>query len=124
MEHQKAKIDEGKPRLSLVPTAIIPAIASVREFGNKKYKDPDSWQTVDPKRYIDALLRHTVKLVDEPLGKDKESGLPHLWHMACNVAFLCSAYKSGKLKKSLGTTAKKKHIRIENEKCRKERNAR
>jgi hypothetical protein len=26
--------------------------------------------------------------MEDPHGKDKDSGLPHLWHVACNVAFL------------------------------------
>ena len=26
--------------------------------------------------------------IKEPDGVDSESGLPHLWHIACNVAFL------------------------------------
>ena len=30
---------------------------------------------------------------ENPTGADEESGLPHLWHLACNVAFLCEMYK-------------------------------
>jgi hypothetical protein len=37
----------------------------------------------------DALLRHTLAYMDDPRGVDAESGLPHLSHIACNVAFLC-----------------------------------
>ena len=86
---QEAKADAGKPKLSLVPTQVIRDIAEVREYGNKKYHDPDNWRQVEPGRYIDALYRHLLAMVDDPTGKDEESGLPHLWHIACNVAFLC-----------------------------------
>lgn len=84
-----AKADAGKPRISLVPTQIIRDIAAVREYGTAKYGDPENWKQVEEQRYIDALLRHTLAFMDEPDGVDAESGLPHLSHIACNVAFLC-----------------------------------
>ena len=89
MNNQKIKADLGKPRLSLVPVEIIRCIAKVREFGNRKYSDPESWRQVEVERYRDALFRHLLSYIESPQGKDEESGLPHLWHLACNVAFLC-----------------------------------
>lgn len=91
--NQEIKADKGKPRLTLVPTQIITDIARVREFGNLKYKDPNSWKQVDPERYRDALYRHLLLYLDDPYGVDSESGLPHLSHIACNVAFLCELDK-------------------------------
>lgn len=84
-----AKADAGKPRLSFVPRKIIWDIAAIREYGNKKYHDPNNWKKVEPERYRDAAYRHFMKYLDDPTGVDEESGLPHLWHLACNVAFLC-----------------------------------
>lgn len=84
-----AKADVGKPRLSLVPRKIIWAIAKIREYGNKKYGDPNNWRKVEVERYRDAAYRHFMRYLDDPTGVDEESGLPHLWHLACNVAFLC-----------------------------------
>lgn len=86
---QAYKADEGKPRLSLVPTEIIYAIARIREFGISKYGDPDNWKKVDPQRYRDAMFRHLLAYIRDPKAVDEESGLPALWHIACNVAFLC-----------------------------------
>ena len=86
---QTAKADAGKLRLSLVPMQIMFDIAEVREFGNRKYGDPDNWRNVEPDRYVDALLRHTLRFVQDRNAVDAESGLTHLKHMACNVAFLC-----------------------------------
>lgn len=86
-ETNVAKADQGKVRPTLVPTSLVMAVAWVREYGCKKYKDPENWRKVEPQRYRDALYRHFLAyLSGEKL--DKESGLPHLWHMACNVAFL------------------------------------
>ena len=86
---QQAKADYGKAKLSLVPRRIIWDIAAIREYGNEKYHDPDNWKEVESERYRDALYRHFMKYLDDPYGVDAESGLPHLWHLACNVAFLC-----------------------------------
>ncbi len=89
MNKQEAKADAGKPQLTLVPRSILPAIARVREYGCRKYGDPDNWKQVDKQRYRDAMFRHLLSYLDDPKGNDEESGLPHLWHLACNVAFLC-----------------------------------
>ncbi len=86
---QQAKADAGKPRLTLVPPRIIWVIAAVREYGTAKYKDPENWWKVSPQRYRDAAFRHFMRYLATPHGVDEESGLPHLWHLACNVAFLC-----------------------------------
>ena len=86
---QNAKADAGKLQLSLVPTQIIKDVAEVRMYGNKKYKDPDNWKLVDVRRYIDALLRHTLEFVRDLNSVDAESGIAHYKHMACNMAFIC-----------------------------------
>lgn len=93
MNNQDAKADKGKPRPSLVPTQIIWDITEVREYGNKKYGSSDNWKQVDKQRYIDALLRHTLKFIANPNSVDEESGIPHYKHMACNMAFLCEMFK-------------------------------
>ena len=86
---QKAKADAGKPQLTLVPRRMLTMIARVREYGTKKYGDPDNWKQVEKKRYRDAAFRHLVAYLDDPEGRDEESGLPHIAHLACNIAFLC-----------------------------------
>ena len=89
MNDQRAKADAGKARLSLVPTRIIYAIARIREYGCQKYHDPDNWKRVEPERYRDAMFRHMLAYINDPKSVDDESGLPHLWHLCCNAAFLC-----------------------------------
>ena len=87
--NQDVKADYGKEQLTLVPRRIIHDIAAVRMFGVQKYKDPDNWKRVEVERYRDAAFRHWLAYLDDPNGVDAESGLPHLWHLAANVAFLC-----------------------------------
>lgn len=92
-ERQEAKRDAGKPRLTLVPMQIVWDVAAVREFGTAKYGSPDNWKLVEIQRYRDAAFRHFLKYLADPEGVDEESGLSHLAHLACNVAFLCEMEK-------------------------------
>lgn len=97
---QTAKADAGKLKLTLVPRNIIRAIAVVRDYGNAKYPEggPDNWKQVEPERYRDAMFRHLLAYLDDPAAVDPESGIPHLWHLACNCAFLCEMEDSSKEK--------------------------
>lgn len=89
------KHDGGKPRLDLVPPELIEAVGTVMTHGAEKYGEA-SYRNVEPKRYRSALMRHICKWLKEPHGKDEDSGLPHLWHIACNVAFLLELDKEDK----------------------------
>ena len=81
------KHDGGKLRLDLVPAELIEAVGAVMTHGVEKYGE-GSYRRVEPKRYRAALMRHICKWLKDPYSKDADSGLPHLWHIACNVAFL------------------------------------
>lgn len=98
MSDQTIKVDAGKPKLSLVPTEIINQIAIVREYGINKYPSggPNNWRNVEIARYKDAAYRHLLAYIADPTGVDEESGLPHLSHLACNIAFLCDLEKDNK----------------------------
>lgn len=90
---QDAKADAGKLPMNLVPTQIDRDIAQVRQYGNEKYGDPDNWRKVEKIRYVAALERHLLAYKDylngDDDGFDKESGIEHYKHMACNMAFIC-----------------------------------
>lgn len=90
-DSQTAKADFGKEELTLVPRRIIHDICAIRMYGNRKYPEggPDNWRQVEIERYRNAAYRHFLAYLDDPQGKDEESGFPHLWHLACNIAFLC-----------------------------------
>jgi hypothetical protein len=81
------KTDQGKPRLDLVPPLLVKAVGTIMTYGIDKYQE-ESWRTVEPKRYKAAMYRHWLKYLEDPKSKDEESGYYHLWHVACNVAFL------------------------------------
>lgn len=84
---EEAKADQGKVRPTLVPTSLVWAVAKIREYGCKKYGSPENWRKVEPQRYRDALYRHLLAYFSGETN-DEESGLPHLHHAACNIAFL------------------------------------
>ena len=99
MPSQTAKADAGKPQLTLVPRKIIWAIAKVRMYGvNVKYPQTgrDGWKTIDKERIQDAMFRHMLKYLENPEAVDEDSGLPHLWHLATNCAFLCEMEQDSK----------------------------
>lgn len=95
MKAQTAKADEGKLRLSLVPTQIIRDIALVREYGCQKYGDPENWKRVELERYVNALYRHMLAFLEDYNSRDAESGIAHYKHMACNMAFICTLMRGG-----------------------------
>lgn len=92
-EDQSIKADAGKLPITLVPREIVRNIAAVRRFGKMKYGSAENWKQVSKERYRDALCRHLLAYLDDPEAKDEESGLPALWHIATNVAFLCELEK-------------------------------
>ena len=94
LNKQEAKADRGKLRPTLVPPSLVLAVAAIREYGCRKYHDPENWRKVEPQRYRDALYRHFLAYLKGEKN-DAESGLPHLWHMGCNIAFLIEMEATG-----------------------------
>lgn len=97
---QSAKTDAGKIRPTLVPPSLMEAVTAVREYGCSKYHDPENWRRVEPQRYWEATLRHALAAWDNYEATDAESGLPHLAHMACDIAFILQIMKENKHGKS------------------------
>lgn len=81
------KHDGGKPDLALWPPRAFESVGRVLTYGIKKYA-PGNWRKVNElRRYYSAALRHLfARLRGERL--DSESGLPHLAHAVCCLAFL------------------------------------
>ena len=87
MMDQTIKADGGKVRPCLVPPSLVLAVAEVREYGSHKYGETENWRLVEADRYRNALYRHLLAYLDGE-QYDPESMLPHMWHIACNAAFL------------------------------------
>ena len=83
------KQDQGKPRLDLVPLEIVEAIGIVMTKTLETYTE-GSWRRVERFRFKAAMMRHLVRYMANPKSVAKDTKLPHLWHLATNVAFLIS----------------------------------
>ncbi len=81
------KADTGKPQLSLIPSSALFGMGKVMTFGAQKYAAHNWRKGMDWSRLLDALLRHTMAVVDGE-DFDAETGLPHVYHAMCCLAFL------------------------------------
>lgn len=90
------KYDKDKPLAGDVLQVFGKAIMGVGKCilkGAEKYPAIDNWKRVEnaEQRYTNALVRHLIKhLIGEEI--DKESGLPHLQHVAWNALAICELY--------------------------------
>lgn len=98
------KYDQNKPKLSQFPREAMEAVVEVMEYGARKYGG-GTWSRVEAQRYVDAAARHLYAMQDiDENGRefinfskvDEESGLEHLYHLACNVVYAVALYRRGK----------------------------
>ena len=82
------KLDAGKLLYELIPPESMKGLAQILTFGANKYT-VDGWKTVPDarRRYTGALMRHMEAYRGGEIT-DPESGLPHIYHVLCNAAFL------------------------------------
>ena len=93
---QSIKADGNKLRMELIPTSAYIGLGRVLTHGAEKYS-PNSWQNVEYERYIGALIRHLVAFIDDPTGRDTDSGLLHIEHLLANAVFLNDAVSTGRI---------------------------
>lgn len=84
---EAVKFDAGKPPLALISRIALEEEAKVMEFGRQKYGTHNWRAGMDFSRLMDAALRHMYAFADGE-DMDKETGLSHLAHARCCMAFL------------------------------------
>lgn len=96
MEENKQLADRfnsGKNRLSLVPHELVEEVGKVMSYGASKYS-PNNWRKGQSwMGVIDSLERHLLAF-KKGEDIDPESGLLHLGHIGCNIAFLLNFMKT------------------------------
>jgi hypothetical protein len=81
------KFDGDKARYDLIPPEIEDAIAKVLTFGASKYGERNWELGMRWGRPYAALRRHMAAWWQGE-DTDPETGMSHLWHAACCIAFL------------------------------------
>lgn len=81
------KADKDKVRMELLPVEALMGTAEVLTFGAKKYEDRNWEKGIEYSRVYGALLRHMTAWWNGE-NVDLETGLSHLHHAGCCIAFL------------------------------------
>jgi hypothetical protein len=80
-------LDDGKPRVDLLPPAALLKTAEVFDYGARKYGGNNYQKGIAFSRLYASALRHLLARAGGE-ANDKESGLPHFAHAAANVMML------------------------------------
>lgn len=81
------KHDAGKVRLELIPPELLFGVGHILTFGAQKYADRNWEKGMKWSRVFGALMRHMWAWWRGEKA-DHESGMSHLWHAGCCIAFL------------------------------------
>jgi len=85
----------GKPRVELLSSRALIGIASVLEFGARKYEEHNWRKGLSWSDTLGSTLRHLLRFMSGE-DVDKESGLPHIDHVMTNAMFLSEMQKLGR----------------------------
>jgi len=81
------KFDADKAALDLIPLEALIGLGNVLTFGAKKYQRANWANGIEYSRLISAAMRH-ITAFNAGQDVDPESGLSHIDHALCNLAFL------------------------------------
>ena len=91
---EPTKHDQAKTRYELLPPEFLEGTAQILTYGARKYSD-HNWTGLPYGRLYGALQRHLwAWWAGENL--DQETGKSHLWHAACEIAFLIALEARGR----------------------------
>ena len=85
--------DPSKLQPTLIPPQFIAGVAQVLQHGAKKYSRGNWMRGMSFSSILDAIQTHLLA-IQRGEDLDLDSGLPHIYHVGCNLAFL-SWYQEG-----------------------------
>ena len=85
--YKGAMDDSGKVPLSQIPPVFLDGVASVLQYGSAKYSRGNWMRGMSWSEVLNAMKRH-IAAFEGGESLDSESGLHHLDHAACCLAFL------------------------------------
>lgn len=95
LEIEGVKWDRGKLPFHLLPPELLEGVSSVLQFGAQKYSARNWELGMAWSRPFGALMRHMWAWWRGE-DRDEETGMSHLWHAGCCIAFLI-AYEQRKV---------------------------
>lgn len=80
--------DKGlKAPIHLIPVEAITGMANAFLMGIEKHGKHKFREGIQYTELIDSIMRHTLAFLNGE-DNDKESGMPHTWHIGANFAML------------------------------------
>lgn len=91
--YKKRMDDPAKLQPSMIPPVFIEGVSQVLMFGARKYARGNWMRGMSYTDVLDAIKTHTLA-IERGEDLDTDSGLPHIYHIGCGLAFL-SWYQYG-----------------------------
>lgn len=88
------KFDQGKTPYHLLPPELLEGVGQVLDFGARKYAARNWELGMAWSRPFSALMRHMWAWW-RGQDVDPETGMSHLWHAGCCLAFLIAYEQRG-----------------------------
>src|ERR1035437_4849633 len=85
--YKKRMDDPAKLQPSMIPPVFIEGVTQVLMFGARKYARGNWMLGTSFTDVLDAIKTHTLA-VQRGEDLDTDSGLPHIYHIGCGLAFL------------------------------------
>lgn len=87
------KLDNGKPKISLIPSEAIIEMAIAFTYGANKYASDGFKGGISYRRLLDAAFRH-ILAISNGEDVDSESGNSHVGHAMASLAMLTYMMKN------------------------------